>query len=641
MRAEEGAPMLNLMRKHAGSWMIKVILFAIVVVFVFWGVGSFTSRNQTQVADVNGEIINVEIYRQAYYRLLENYRRLYGDQLNDDLLKMLRPGQQALDNLISRILMAQESDRLGIEVSEQELADAIQAMPAFQNNGAFDYQRYQQLLSFNKMTVEEFEKNQKQDLRIEKLQTLITSAVSISEEEARQWYDWNNAKVNLEYLLFEPEKYSDVTPTREQIETYFEKNIMQYQTDPQVKVRYLFFNPKTYQEGVQITSEAVSEYYHQNTAEFRTEKTVQARHILFKVEKGSDPAVDEEKKALAVKVAGMAKSGKSFDQLAKQYSEGPTRDKGGFLGTFKRDAMVQPFADAAFSMNAGDVSDPVRTRFGWHVIKVEKINAAATQSLEEATANIQNKLRMKQSRLKALEAAERVYDSVFDGDDLGDAGKTEQVPVKDTELFSASEFTDKTIGNPQQFVKTAFELDLMAISQIQDWDDGYYLLQVIEQLPSKSPELESVVERVRLDLTKEMQKDRAKADAEAMLADIQSGTSMEETSRRAAMQVSDTGFFKRTGTTGKIGYEPQITAAAFELAEDRPLAEQVVEGQKGWYVLRLKERKLPLREDFVKALESTRQRLATQRKQAVFQQWIAGLKERSEIDINHDLVEQQ
>lgn len=633
--------MLNLMRKHAGSWMIKVILFAIVVVFVFWGVGSFRSRNQTQVADVNGEIISVEAYRQAYYQLLENFRRLYGDQLNDNLLKMLRPGQQALDSLISRILMLQESDRLSIDVDEQELADTIQAIAAFQNNGVFDYQRYQQLLSFNKMTTEQFEQTQQQDLRIGKLQSLITSAVNISDEDARQWYEWNNAEVNLDYVVFEAKKYNDVTPTQQQIEEYFEQNVIRYQTEPQVKVRYLFFDPNAYQEGVQVTDENVAEYYQQNAGEFRTEKTVQARHILFKVDEGSDPAVDEEKKALAAKVAKMAKSGKSFAQLAKQYSEGPTRDRGGFLGTFKRDAMVKPFADTAFSMNAGGISEPVRTQFGWHVIKVEKVNEAGTESLKDATPKIRNKLRMKQMRLKALEAAELVYDSVFDGDDLGDAGKTHQVPVMDTELFTASGFKDKTIGNPKQFAKTAFELDPMAISQIQDWDDGYYLLQVIERVDSKSPKLESVVERVREDVTKELQRDRAKSDAEAMLADINKGTTLAEASRRAAMQVNETGFFKRTGGIGKIGYEPQIAAVAFELSMDQPLADQVVEGRQGWYVLRLKERKLPLREDFVKELKSTRQRLTTQRKQAVFQRWIADLRQRSKIDINQELVQQQ
>ncbi|MGD9189501.1 MAG: hypothetical protein PVI89_14870, partial [Desulfobacteraceae bacterium] len=133
---------------------------------------------------------------------------------------------------------------------------------------------------------------------------------------------------------------------------------------------------------------------------------------------------------------------------------------------------------------------------------------------------------------------------------------------------------------------------------------------------------------------------RAKADAEAMLADIKKDTPMAEASRRAALQVNETGFFKRTGGTGKIGYEPRISAVAFELSTDQPLSDQVVEGRQGWYVLRLKERKLPPRENFVKELKSTRQRLVTQRKQAVFQQWIADLRARSKIDINQERVQQ-
>jgi peptidyl-prolyl cis-trans isomerase D len=633
--------MLNIMRKHAGSWMIKVILFAIVVVFVFWGVGSFRSRQQTQVADVNGEIVNLETYRKAYYQLLDNYRKVYGDQLNDDLLKMLRPGEQALNQLITRILMLQESDRLKIEVGAQELTETIQAIPAFQNNGVFDYQRYQQILSHNRMTTEQFEAMQKQDLRIEKLRLLIMSGVNISDEEALQWYQWNHAQVNLDYVVFEPQRYDDINPTQEAIDKYFKENETKYQTDPQVQVRYLHFDPNGYKEGVQITDDAIAEYYQSHTSEFETEKTVEARHILFKVDEGSDSAAVQEKRAKAISVSKMAKAGKEFAELAKQYSEGPTRDKGGFLGAFKRNAMVKPFADAAFSMKAGDISDPVQTRFGWHVIKVEKINEAVTQNLEDATSNIRKKLIEEQARLKALEAAETVYDTVFDGDDLTGAGKTHQVPVRVTEYFTAKGLKDNNIRNPQQFAQTAFGLEKMAISEIQNWDDGYYLLQVADRTESIIPELDAVSDQVRNDVIKALQDDRAKADAEALLEDINKGSSLIEASQRLNGQTSETGFFKRTGAIPKIGYEPRISEMAFELSMNQPLAKQVIQGKPGWYVIQLKERKLPPDEAFIKEKAATRNRLAEQRKQAVFQRWVADLKSRSTIDINQELVQVQ
>ena len=633
--------MLNIMRKHAGSWMIKVILFAIVVVFVFWGVGSFRSRQQTQVADVNGEIVNLETYRRAYYQLLDNYRKVYGDQLNDDLLKMLRPGELALDQLISRILMLQESERLKIKVSDQELTAAIQAIPAFQNNGVFDYQRYQQILNYNKMTTEQFEATQMQDLRIEKLRTLILSGVRISDEEAQQWYEWNHAQVNLDYVVFESERYDDINPSQEEIEKYFKDNEIKYQTDPQVQVRYLHFDPDAYKAGVQINDDAIAEYYQSHTSEFEAEKTVEARHILFKVDEGSNTATVEEKRAKAISVSKMAREGKDFAELAMQYSEGPTRDRGGSLGAFTRNTMVKPFADAAFSMKVGEISDPVRTRFGWHVIKVEKINEATTQSLEDATPSIRKKLVQEQARLKALEIAETVYDTVFDGDDLTGAGKTHQVPVKITEYFSASGFKDKNIGNPQQFVQTAFSLEKMAISEIQNWDDGYYLLQVADRTESAIPELGTVADQVRNDVIKEQQGARAKADAEAFLEDVKKGSSLIEAGQRLNIQTAEAGFFKRTGGIPKIGYEPRISEIAFELSMKQPLAEQVVEGKQGWYVIRLKERKSPPNEAFNKEKSATKNRLSEQRKQFVFQKWIADLRSRSTVTINQDLIQSQ
>ena len=144
--------MLSLMRKNAGSWLIKIVLFAIVIVFVFWGVGSMRSRNKTEVAEVNGEAIPVEVYRQAYNRMMDDLRRAYGGQVDDHFLKMLKPGQMALDRLVNRILLSQEAERLKIEVGSDELAQAIYSMPVFQINGAFNKGRYLQVLEQNDLS---------------------------------------------------------------------------------------------------------------------------------------------------------------------------------------------------------------------------------------------------------------------------------------------------------------------------------------------------------------------------------------------------------------------------------------------------------------------------------------------------------
>lgn len=196
--------MLSQMRKHAGSWMIKVLLFAIVVVFSFWGVGSYRSRQDTQVAEVNGEKISFDLYRQSYKNLLDQYRRVYGEQLNDDMLKALNLKQQAIEQLIDRVLLLQEAQRLEISVSDKEVAESIRQYPAFQVNGVFDSNRYMRLLNQIRMSAEEFESNQQQSLRLQKVQSMVQDGVFVSDDEASQWYACIMPKSILTMSFFHP-----------------------------------------------------------------------------------------------------------------------------------------------------------------------------------------------------------------------------------------------------------------------------------------------------------------------------------------------------------------------------------------------------------------------------------------------------
>ena len=632
--------MLNLMRKHAGSWMIKVILFAIVVVFVFWGVGSMRSQRATRVAEVNGEVITLGVYRQAYYRLLDNYRRIYGSQFNDDLLKMLKPDEMALNQLIERILQRQEAERLQVDVGEQELAQAIYSIPAFQVNGAFNKNRYLQVLAQNNLSDEGFRMDRSEELLLNKLRAVVLSGVTVSDDEAMEWYNWSNAKVSIEYALFSPDRYKDVVPTDEQVKAYFGEHKDNYRTDPKVKARYLHFNPDAYKSDVLITDEQILDYFNSHPAEFKTEKRVKARHILFKAGEEADEATSESQKAQAMKIYEIAKTGKDFSDLAKQYSQGPSKDQGGDLGWFTRDRMVKPFSDKAFAMAQDEISEPVRTSFGWHIIKVDQIEAAATQSLPEATNEIHAKLTDEKAKAVALEKAEALYDSVFDGDDLAEAGKAHQVSVRETDFFTAMGPTKEGIIQVRQFGKAAFGLEKMAISEIQDFGNGYYILQVVERVEPVVPEFDQVAARVKADTVRDQQKMRAKADAESFLASVKEGKEFSDVSVEYDITPKETVFFQRNGNIPQIGNEQQINQKAFALTVENPLAQEVLEARQGWFVIRLKERQAPDDKGYGKEKENIVNRLTEQKRQSTYQGWLADLKSKSEIEINEDLLQQ-
>jgi len=630
--------MLSLMRKKAGSWLIKVILSIIVIVFVFWGVGSYRNRQATQVADINWTIITFDAYRQTYQRLLEQYRRIYGSQLNKDMLKMLRLNEVALDQMVHRILMLQEAQRLGLQTTEQEVADAIHQIPAFQRNGSFDFNLYSNLLARNNIGTEEFEKDQEESIIIERLNSVILDGVTVSEADARQWYDWQNAQVNLTYLLFSPERYQDISPSDEQIASYYDAHKSDYLTEAQVKVHYLFFDPKAYESNVGVSEEDISRYYHGHADEFYSEKSVQARHILFKLESDADEEIIEKQRQKALDIYELAKKGQSFAELAKQYSEGPSRDNGGDLGTFTRGNMVKPFADRAFSMAAGEISEPVRTQFGWHIIKVEKVNPAFTESLEDASDKIKTNLIARKARELALEKAETIYDSLFDGDDLSMIEKDEQIFMATTDFFSAQNPPDTAVANAREFADAAMALDDMAISPILELESGYYLLQAIDRIEPAVPPLEDVSERVKADVVSHQQREKAKTDAQAALEVLKNKEAFGDVASNYGLEVQETGYFSRNGAIPDIGFEQELNRLGFALSPAMPLAQEIAQVSRGWLVFELKERKTADEQAFDKEKEGIVARLTDQKKQATLNTWLDDLKSRGAVEINYDLI---
>ncbi|MGD9240035.1 MAG: SurA N-terminal domain-containing protein [Desulfobacterales bacterium] len=624
--------MLSLMRKHAGTWMIKIILGAIVVVFVFWGVGSYTSRRSGRVASVNGAVITLDEYRVSYRNLIEQVRQSFGNNLNEELIEMLQIRKRALDQLIDRSLMQQAAEKFKLTVSNEELSESIRNIGAFQTAGVFDSRRYINTLNSNKLTPETFEVQQRDALIIDKLQAFVAGNIKVTDLEAEQWYIWNNTEVDIDYVILEPQRYKDIEPTDEEIRVYFDEHKDTYKTDPQIKVRYLHFKPEDYADKVTVSEDDIQDYYESNPEKFKSPKTVEARHILIKLDPGANAEEVENARKRIETVLDMAKEGQDFAELAKKYSEGPTKTQGGKLGAFRREAMVKPFADKAFSMKAGEISEPVRTRFGWHIIKVEKVNPEKTSTLSEAHGDILNNLKANFSKNLAYDEAEAAYDESFEGRDLDIIAEDRNLKILTTELFSQKNPPEE-IKNGARFTSFAFSLPTNEISGVQDFGDGYYLIEVIEQVPAQISELETVAAKVKEDLVKEKQDAKARDEADTLLTELKDGQPFAAVCAKFKLAPKKTGFFKRSDSIPTIGFERDIARTAFGLSENDKLPEEVIKGQKGYFVIRFRERQKPSLEGFEKEKTEIKERLRQQKTAKTFDAWLTQLKNESQITI--------
>ena len=630
--------MLSILRKHAASGIIKVILGLIVVVFVFWGFEGFRSDRSGRVALVNGEAITIDEYRQAYNNLLERYRQQYGEQLNEEFIEMLQVRKQALDSLVNQKLMELEAKKLDFRVSDQELAEYIRNVEAFQSDGVFDGRRYREILGRIRTTPEQFEKEQRISLLIQKLRNFIVDNVKVTEDEAMEFFKWFNASLKIKYTMFEPGKYEIATPGPEILKAYFEENKEAFKIKPMRKVRYVHFNPKDYTDKVVLSDQEIKEYYDLNIGEFAAEETVEARHILIRVDNDAEEQVWEDKKQQILSILENARAGEDFAALAQEHSEDSSREQGGQLGVFGRGSMVKPFEEAAFSMKAGEISDPVRTQFGWHIIKVENVNEAKTLTLEEAMEQIKKRLMETHSKTLASDAAEAVYQISFESDDLVDAAEKMGVLLKTTDFFTDEGPQDTNLRPRDKFAEVAFLLSDMEISEINELSDGFYIIQLIGIQESRVPSFEEVDEEVGGKWTLVKQDEMARQDAESFLEKVKSGSMMEDISEEFDVVVSESDFFKRNQPIPNLGNEPQILNAAFGLSQEKKYPEEILKGNNGYYIIAFQERKEPDSEDFEKEKENIRQRLMVQKQMKTFEDWMTQIRNNSKISITDNVL---
>ena len=630
--------MLSLMRKHAGSWMIKVILGAVVLTFIFWGGYQFTSRRLSRIASVNDQWITIDEYKSTYNQLLNQVRQTFGNNLTDDLLQSLGLRKRALDQLIDNAVMLQAAEKLDLTISDDELVQAIKSMPVFQTNGVFDESRYQLLLTQNNLTRSKFESMQREALQLQKLRQLITGAVKVSDLEALEWYKWNNAEVSIDYVLVEPKRYTDIEPADGDLENYFEENKATYKTAPTVKVRYLVFKPEAYRSHVHTSDGEIRDYYENHLEQFKKPKTVEARHILIKVGQDADEATVAAAKKRIEDILKKARAGQDFAELAKQYSEGPTKDKGGYLGEFQKDSMVKPFADKAFSMAPGEISEPVRTRFGWHLIKVEKVNEAGTTPYEDAKDEIRKKLTDEKAKELAREDAEAASDDVYEGDDLDSIAAQHNLTVQETDHFSQRN-PAKGIKNAAQFARAAFELPDNEISDILEFGDGFYLIEVVDKIPGEIPDFASVKDKVRKDWVKQQRDEMARAEANNFLMELKNGASFDELARRLGLEPKHTDFFKRDESIPDIGNEPEISQVAFKLSNAKKFADEAIGSQKGYYAIGLRDRKAAHTDQFDAHKAEIKKRLLQQKQFRTFDAWLLDTKSNAKITIAEEFRE--
>ncbi|WP_456431066.1 SurA N-terminal domain-containing protein [Thermosulfuriphilus sp.] len=626
--------MLDFIRKNARSLLVKMIFGAIVVVFVFWGVGTFRSQRADLLAKVNGEVVTFKEYQQVYNQLLRGVERMFQGQIPEGFLEQLNLKGQALEEVIRRHLIAQEASKMKIIVTDVEVARVIQQMPAFAERGRFSPERYRLVLRELGLRPEDFEDSVRQSILEDKVRLAVTGPVEVTELEARQWYAFENEGRRFAYIKLDlKDCLPSVNLTEADLITYYEAHKEKYRTPKRIKVRYVLFPYEAFQKKAQPTEEDIKAYYQSHKDKFTVPEERRARHILLKLPATATVEKEEIVKKKAQEILARVKAGEDFARLAKEYSEDlTTKDEGGDLGFFSRGQLVAPFEEAVFSMKAGEIKGPVRTPFGYHIIKLEEIRPEHVRPLAEVKEEIKGRLSQQRFRKLAGEAASKAYDEIIMAGGLEAWAKAKGLKLKETPLFSRD---NPPAGPPSapEFLRAAFSLDEGELSSIITTPSGPVILKVTKVENPHIPPFEKVKDKVAEDLRQEKAAEICQEKAQRLLDEARKTGDLESVARKEGLKIEKTDFFPRKDETAGGALPTTIVARIKGLSPQSPFPEEVLNDGQSLYVLQCLEARPADFSHYDQDKKAFLAKLKTQKRKDIFDLWLKNLREKAEIKV--------
>ena len=633
--------MLDRMRRHRNwlKWSLALVCLAFVIFYIpdFLRSPTADAAPAGSVAVVQGHEISGDEFRRTYQAQIQAYRNAYGSNMSTQLLKQLGVDQQILQQLVDERAALSEAERLHITASDEEVRRRIMAIPAFQENGAFiGEQRYQQLLSMQRppLVASEFENSVRRALIVEKLRAAITEWLSITDKEVEQEYRRRNEKVKLAVVALRSDSFKpDVSASDADVAAYFEAHKDDFKVPEKRKIKFLLIDSDAIRAKVTIAPADVERAYNENIEQYSTPEQLRASHILLRTE-GKDEATV---RASAEDVLKQAKSGADFAALATKYSDDEgTKGKGGDLDFFGRGRMVPEFDTAAFALKPGEISDLVKTQYGFHIIKLVDKKGGTSKTLDEVRQQLTDQLSFEKAQQEVQTLAERLASQLTKPADLDIVAKAQGLTVQETGLFARDE-PIMGLGGAPEVAARAFQLNPGEMSGAVPTQRGVVFMTVTEKKDPYVPQLDEAKDKVRDTVLTQKAREMARQKAEAVVAKVKGAADFDKAVKAAGFEARTTELIARDAPIPELGVAPAVTEAAFALPQGGVSGAIAIDA--GAAVVKVVEKQEVGETEIAANRDQFRQELLSDRRNRFFSAYMVKAKQKMKIEVNRDAIQ--
>lgn len=564
--------MLQLIRDRAQGLVVWVIVGLIIITFALFGLSSYLSGNaKVNVASVNDVEISQTEFLRAYQNYQERLKQMFGKNYKPEMFNENVIKQQVLDGMVTREVLTQALSSAGFTASAEQVLSKITSISSFHDEtGKFSTKQYKRALALQGMNSVMFEQDVKRDIADEHLFTGLVGSTFTTPAQVSDFARLYGQKRNIEYLQISHNEFIKSSAiTDDEVKKYYEENSAEFTTPEMVSIDYLELDIKQAAKQVNIEDAVIKQHYEQNISQYESvEEQRKASHILITVDSKTDDAAASK---TAAQLLARIKQGESFEALAKEFSKDPgSASKGGDLGFFAKGVMDKAFEESVFAMKKGQISEPVKSAFGYHLIKLTGIKAGEVAPFNDVKDKIKSELQLQQAEQQFYTDVDKLNNLSYETpDSLQPAADALGLKIKQSSLFTR-QGGKEILANPK-VISAAFSRDVLSKGKnsemIELSETHVIVLRNKQHKPAAPLELAKVKDRIVNNLKKDKAVAIANELAKDILAKINAGSVAESIAKtNKAIEMHKPGLMARIPSKDdKVN--PAIRQAAFSMVK--------------------------------------------------------------------------